>query len=97
MIIYEVNLEVEKPVEERFLLWLKDHIQEVRLTGDFLAANFFKIENSEGKGLFSVQYSVEKREKLDLYLKNHASTFRQEGLDLFGEKFKATRRILQLI
>jgi hypothetical protein len=43
---------------------------------------------------FTVQYKLASRAALDDYIKNHSPKMRQEGLDRFGTKFSATRRIL---
>lgn len=95
MILYEVNIELEKQIEGKFLSWLKDHITEVCQAGGFISAQIFRVADKES--CFSIHYLIENRDKLEIYLKNHAPKLRQKGIDQFGDKFKANRRILDLI
>ena len=43
---------------------------------------------------FTVQYVVKNREALEEYFKVKAPKMRQDGIDRFGSKFSAARRIL---
>ena len=45
--------------------------------------------------VISCHYYVESRELLEKYFQNEAKELRKEGLDLFGGKFTAYRRILK--
>ena len=102
MLIYEVNLEVEEEIKFRFAGWLPDHITKMLETEGFRAAYWF-FRNPEDEGLpesmalWTIQYIVSDRAVLDKYLTGKAAQMRQEAIDLFGVKFKATRRILQLL
>ena len=45
---------------------------------------------------YSIQYRLLDRDSLDNYFTYHAEELRQDGLDRFGSKFAATRRIMKL-
>lgn len=45
---------------------------------------------------FTVHYRMQDQETYDRYLKDHAPRLRQDGIDRFGAKFAATRRVLRL-
>ena len=97
MLIYEVNLEVDKEAEQTFIEWLPFHIKQILVLPGFEKANWFSIESLESssdKVLWTVHYWVQNRELLEKYFTDHAPTLRADGLKRFGGKFKATRRIL---
>ena len=45
--------------------------------------------------LYTIQYRLLNRDILDHYLTYHAEEMRQEGQELFGAKFAATRRVMK--
>ena len=103
MLIYEVNLEVEEEINYRYAGWLTEHIQKMLQFEGFQAAYwFFRKPEDEGKEqtanlLWTIHYLVADRRSLDDYLTNHADRVRQEALEKFDGKFKADRRILNLL
>jgi hypothetical protein len=103
MLIYEVNLEVDEDINYRYAGWLPEHINKMLKFKGFQAAYwFFRKPEDEGrkptaKTLWTIQYVVQDRQCLDEYLTNHANGMRKEALDNFGTKFKAERRILNLL
>lgn len=95
MIIYEVNLEIQKVILSDYLDWLKLHISDMLKFDGFQSHQLFTIE-SEDKNfvLLSVHYHVESRKKLQDYFDHHAIAMRDEAIKKFGDRFKANRRIL---
>lgn len=99
MLIYEVNLALNQEIESEYLAWLKGHIERMLQIPGFTRANLYQEKGNEAKSGVSrwvVQYSVENEMLLDLYLNTQAPEMRAEGVRLFGEKFSATRRILEV-
>lgn len=96
MLIYEVNLEVKSQSADQFLIWLGPHIDQVTKLGNFKGAQLFEIKNDDSKGLtkWSVQYICKDQEQLEKYIRDFAPKLRQEAIDLFGNNFTASRRIL---
>ncbi len=96
MILYEVNISVKVSRAEEFTLWLKQHIQQMLQIEGFVSAELFTAtgEPSTHRQLV-VHYRLKSLAHLDSYLQNQAPQMRQEGLDLFGSDFSATRRVLQ--
>lgn len=101
MLLYEVNLAVNQEIADDFKKWLSTHIPEVVKAGNFESAEWFS-RRPEDKGsqttnqlLWTIQYRVKDRKTLEAYLEKQAPRLRQEGLDRFGNQFKATRRILE--
>jgi hypothetical protein len=96
-IIYEVNLEIQIDTLLQFRKWLTEkHIDDMLKFKGFKTADLLELESAkEGVGSLCCQYHVESREDLEDYFKNHAAAMRQEGIDLFGQRFTASRRILK--
>ncbi len=98
MIKYEVNLEINKTIDENFLEWLPHHIDEILKFKGFQNASIFT-DNSCDSELYckiTVHYELDSREDLQNYFDNHATTMRDKTVKMFGDNFKASRRILEL-
>lgn len=100
MVIYEVNLDVEGGIAAEYERWLAAHVQEMlEIDGFFRARWYERLPNDEGRAgedvkLWTVQYDVYTREQLDDYFRRHAARMRGEGIERFGDRFSASRRIL---
>jgi len=97
MVLYEVNLVVNRDIYGDFLSWLREHINEMLCFEGFVKADLWTLE-AEDQGsspdAICVQYHLESRDKLNTYLNVHAPRMRKDGIRRFGGKFSATRRIL---
>jgi quinol monooxygenase YgiN len=103
MLIYEVNLTVNREIVEAYMEWLKPHIEQILKFEGFMEAHLYK-RRSEDEGssdtsriYFTVQYHLKDRPSLDAYLKDHAPAMRTDGIKRFGDKFSAQRRVLEEI
>lgn len=88
--IYEVNLNVQAPAREAYLLWLRKHIEEMTALPTFESAKLFE----EEQGRWVVQYFARSKAQIDRYLEEFAPQMRGDGLTRFEGQFEATRRIL---
>lgn len=98
MIIYEVNLQISPEIYERYISWLKPHVQEMLQFPGFLRAiilNELHAPDTAFKWI-TVQYTVESMAMLQSYLDNHAQKMREDGLARFSGKFSATRRVFEI-
>ncbi len=96
MVIYEVNLTVDADIAEDYAAWLGPHISEILEIDGFLSAEWFEVESDEkDKVRWSIQYRVKDRTSLETYFIDHAERLRGDGLDRFGGRFTAERRILK--
>ena len=97
--LYEVNLEIDTQIADKFSQWLAPHIEEMLSFSGFLSAQWYT-RNQEDEGverdvvLWTIQYTLKNREAYTQYVNTHAPRMRQEGLDLFGGSFQASRRLL---
>lgn len=98
MVLYEVNLAIDEAVYPQFQLWLKKHVKEMLQLPGFMQARILKPEHERTKEQekLTVQYQLENREFLDVYFAEFAPKMREEGLNLFKDKFSAQRRIFEI-
>ena len=97
MVIYEVNISVDNSLAAGYLEWLDGHIGEMLRFKGFVASRVMQVNDppaSPGRQNYCVQYQLVDSDSLDNYLRNHAATMRQAGIDAFGDGCSASRRIL---
>lgn len=93
--IYEVKVEVENPVAEEYLLWLRSHINDIVEAAGFIKAEIFICEEApKGHRVWVIHYHAADKSQIDAYLNHLAPRFRADGLSRFGNRFRAERRIL---
>ncbi len=97
MIIYEVNLSIHPSIVNDYLAWLKPHAEAMLQFTGFLSYELFRVDGEDDWQNYCVQYRLQSREALQSYFDTHAAVMRDDGLKRFGERFKASRRILQAI
>ena len=100
MIIYNVTINIDDTVHDKWVSWMTEkHIPEVLATGKFVKANMVKVMIVEERGgtAYSIQYYAENKEMLEKYYQEDAPKLREEGLKLFGDKMLAFRTELELL
>ncbi|MGI9263735.1 MAG: DUF4286 family protein, partial [Gammaproteobacteria bacterium] len=94
-VTYEVNLVPDPAIEDAFDAWLDEHVADMlRLPGFLTAVVRTSQDPDSGAPQRTVQYELADSAALDVYLKDHAQRMRQQGLDRFGDRFTATRRVM---
>jgi hypothetical protein len=99
MYIYNVTINVDESIHKEWLSWMDTHIVEVLNTGKFISAKFTEVlvEEDMGGNTYSVQYTANTKEDINLYYNEDADKLRIEGLKKFGDKVLAFRTELRLI
>lgn len=99
MYIYNVTINVDEIIHAEWLIWMETHILDVLNTGKFISAKFTEVlvEEDMGGKTYSVQYTANSKEDINLYQKEDASSLQAEGLKRFGDKMLAFRTELRLI
>jgi len=99
MIIYNVTINVDQDVHERWLLWMKGtHIPEVMATGQFLDHRLCRVlADDEGGITYAVQYTCADMATLQRYQAEHAPRLQAETQKHFGGKFAAFRTLLEVL
>ena len=99
MIVYEVNLFVQRAIAIEFCLWLDAHVREIVALPGFLGAEVFERVEPAGPGdelALCTHYRMRDAEALADYLREHAPRLRADGVARFGDRFRAERRVLDL-
>ncbi|NGX17289.1 DUF4286 family protein [Wenzhouxiangella sp. XN24] len=94
-LIYEVTLEPDPEILGDFEAWLEYHVDEMLELPGFTGATIHKAENPDtGAPLRVVRYELLDRPALQRYLEEHAARMRAQGIERFGGRFRASRRIV---
>lgn len=100
MVIYEVNLSIDKEVYNEYKAWLDEHIQEMLQFPGFLNATVLQQaednEDSDNRKHVTVQYQLESVEDLQSYFDEHAPKMRGDGIKRFEGRFTANRRTFEV-
>lgn len=99
-IIYNVTINIEESVHDKWLAWMKDkHIPDMLATEKFSAAKMCKVLVDEDMGgvTYSVQYSCRNIDTLKKYYQENAVKMRADSAKLFPNKFVAFRTEMELI
>jgi quinol monooxygenase YgiN len=98
VIIYEVNLFVQRAVEAGFRAWLRAHVAEILALPGFVDARVYEREDpptAEGEFVLCTHYRLRDADALARYLREDAPRLRADGLARFGGRFRAERRVLR--
>lgn len=95
-VIYEVTLEVDPAVVVAFDTWLEGHLRRVLEREGFESGHVYKSDEpvADGWQRRVVQYRVRSAADLERYLEHDAPALRAEGLEKWGDRFRAARRVL---
>ncbi|MDZ4811904.1 MAG: DUF4286 family protein [Pseudomonadota bacterium] len=96
MILYEVRIAVEAELTVEFHDWLVAHVHEILALPGFEFAELLREEGNDQRAVFVTHYWLRDRTALEGYLRDHAPRLRADGLQRFGTRFSAERRVLEL-
>lgn len=96
MILYEVRIAVDREVAMEYRSWLEAHIQEILALPGFECAELLREEGNVERSIFVTHYWLRDRAALEGYLRDHAPRLRADGMQRFGGRFTAERRVLEL-
>jgi len=99
MIIYNVTINVQEDIHDKWLKWMKEeHIPDMLETKKFSKALMTKVLVKEEMGgiTYSVQYTTESKEMLESYYAENAQELRASSKPFEG-KFVAFRTELEVI
>lgn len=99
MYIYNVTINIDDSVHDRWLKWMKEeHIPAMIATGKFTKALMTRVmvEEEMGGKTYSVQYTTDSKEALELYYAEDAEKLRAQS-NPFEGKYVAFRTELQIV
>lgn len=101
MIVYNVTCNVENPMANEWLEWMKTvHIPEVMATGCFVENKILKLHNPEtdDEGInYAIQYTCDSIETLERYRSEFGPGLQTKTLEKYGNKVLAYRSVLEII
>jgi hypothetical protein len=100
MFIYNVTIKTSWEIHEAWVKWMKEiHLNDVMATECFTKYQFVKlleIDEEEGP-TYAIQYYCDSKAQYNRYIEKFAPKLRQDGLDLFGNKFIGFRSLMQIV
>jgi hypothetical protein len=99
MIIYNVTVNIDADVHERWMDWMKEvHIPDVMATGLFLESRILRVlADDEGGITYAIQYTAADMEHFERYRTEHAPRLQAETQKHFDGKFAAFRTLLEVV
>lgn len=99
MYIYNVTINIEKTIHDKWLQWMKaEHIPAMLATGKFSKALMTRVVVEEEMGgiTYSIQYTTDSKHTLQKYYFENAAELRAQSKPFEG-KFVAFRTELEII
>ena len=99
MYIYNVTINIEETIHDRWLQWMKnEHIPAMLATGKFSKALMARVmvEEEMGGFTYAVQYTTDSKETLQKYYAENAAELRAQSKPFEG-KFVAFRTELEIV
>ncbi|WP_298768743.1 DUF4286 family protein [uncultured Shewanella sp.] len=98
MIIYQVELKIEKDIAKAYLLWLTPHMKKMMSFRGFLKVDFYEeiTNEDEDNKSYTAIYHLASEADLQAYLSEHAQEMRDEGMKRFGNRCQAKRKVYYL-
>lgn len=99
MILYNVTLILDEPIEQEWLLWMKEtHIPEVMATECFIGYRMLKVLDSPNEGVtYCVQYTTNSLVDYERYQTNFAPQLQASLNSMFKNRFVAYRSLMEFI
>ena len=99
MILYNVTVSIDEPIESEWLTWMKEiHIPEVMNTGCFKEYKICRIlAEEEGGKAYSIQYFTPDMATYIKYQTEFAADLQKEHSAKYAGKFAAFRTILEVV
>lgn len=97
MVVYEVSVDVDAALRADYLRWLRPHVAEILALPGFTGADVYEIVDPVDPARLRVcmHYRLVDDAALADYLREHAPRLRADGLARFGERMRATRRVMR--
>lgn len=92
-ILYEVVIAVAPEIRDDYLDWLRGHMAQMLAFDGFEAAETYVDTQNDGE--ITCHYRLRDRAAMKAYLEGPAQAMRADGVNRFGNKISARRRILE--
>ena len=98
--VYEVDLDLDAAIAEDYLAWLREHVAEILALPGFVDAQIQAVRDpapEAGRVRLCVSYRLDGPASLEAYLRDHAPRLRAQGMERFGGRFSASRRVMDVL
>jgi quinol monooxygenase YgiN len=97
-VLYEVTLRVRPAIAGEFRTWLQAHVGAMLALPGFLDARVSELLPADPDlVVLCCHYRLRDAAALDDYLREHAPRMRAQGLERFGTRFTAQRRVMTVL
>jgi len=86
MYVYEVDIKIQAELEQRYYIWLKEHVEQMLEVKGFLFAEIFKNEK------ILVRYMIDNESSYKNYINSEAKKMRASVPSEFVGQVEITRR-----
>lgn len=99
MILYNITVNVDEPISEEWLKWMKEvHVPDVLSTGLFIENKIARIHAEEEGGIsYSVQYLLNNWDDYNRYQSEFAPALQKEHRLKYAQRCVAFRTVLEII
>lgn len=96
MIVYQVKVVVAAEIEDQWLDWMKKtHVPDLLATGLVVSSQIYK--SLDDVHTYFFHYQFHSLEDYRSYAREHAPHLQAHPLKVFGDKFTASRMLLQVV
>ena len=97
-VVYEVTLRVQPAIAAEYATWLDAHVRQILALPGFTGARVSRQHDAgDDAVVFCCHYGLRDMAALDAYLRDHAPALRSDGIARFGDRFTASRRVLEVV
>ncbi len=94
MIIYSVEISINKKVHEKWFKWMHDiHIPDVMKTNMFLKFKFYKNLDAGSFKNYIIQYETDEIRKYSKYISKFSIQLQKDHSTIFRNQFSAKRSL----
>lgn len=100
MFVYQVNISIDREVEEDWVKWMKaDHIPDVMKTGFFETYQIRKAIATDEKYItrYAIEYACRSLENYEAYQKGPGPALQKAHAERYRDQFTATRAFFEII
>ena len=96
MIVYQVKVLVQPQIEKEWLAWMKQtHVPDLLATGLVVSSKILR--SLDDPHTYYFHYYFKSQADYRHYVQHHAPRLQAHPLELFGGKFEAGRKLMEMI
>ena len=99
MIIYIINIDIEKKIDKDWISWMKkEHVPEIINLKIFKKSEIWRIKNEQKKyNSYCIKYYTKSLESYKLYKEKYAKKIQKKHSIKYKSHFNVKREILELV